>query len=240
MPSSHDRKLFPVAILAGGLATRLRPLTETIPKAMILVNGEPFIAHQLRLIRERGIEHAVLCLGFKSDSIQEFVGDGASFGLKVEYSLDGPKLLGTGGALKRAVPMLGNSFFVLYGDSYLTCDYAAAQRRFEQTGKLALMTVFQNDNAWDKSNVEFSDGEIKAYSKDRRTPEMHYIDYGLGVFDAGAFAAVREDEPCDLAQLYKELLARGELAGFLAHERFYEIGSFDGIRELSEYLASRK
>ena len=114
--------LHPVAILGGGLATRLRPLTDRIPKALVDVNGEPFIAHQMRLLRSNGVERVVYCAGYRGEMIREYTGDGARFGLEVEYSFDGPAPLGTAGAIKRALPLLGESFFVLYGDSYLPCD----------------------------------------------------------------------------------------------------------------------
>src|SRR5712691_5353435 len=129
--------MFPVVILAGGLATRLRPLTETIPKALIDVNGEPFIAHQLRLLRTNGIERVVVCAGYLGEMIQEYVGIGVRFGLHVAFVFDGPKLLGTAGAIKRALPLLGPEFFVLYGDSYLPCDYHAVQSSFMRANKLA-------------------------------------------------------------------------------------------------------
>jgi N-acetyl-alpha-D-muramate 1-phosphate uridylyltransferase len=137
--------MLPVAILAGGLATRLRPGTERIPKALIEINGEPFVAHQLRLLSRNRIDRAVLCLGYRGDQIQEYVGDGAGFGLRLEYSYDGPQLLGTAGALRKALPLLGEAFFVLYGDSYLPCDYGSVQEAFLESGKLGLMTIFRNE-----------------------------------------------------------------------------------------------
>src|SRR3989454_9791114 len=157
--------MLPVAILAGGVAMRLRPLTKTIPKALIDVNGEPFIAHQLRLLRANGIERVIVCTGYLDEMIQSYIGDGVRFGLQVGFSFDGPRLLGTAGALKRALPLLGDAFFVLYGDSYLPCAYGAIQTAFEQSGRLALMTVFLNDGRWDRSNVECSDGRILVYDK---------------------------------------------------------------------------
>ena len=135
---------FPVAILAGGLATRLRPQTESVPKALIDINGEPFLAHQLRLLRALGIDKVVLCVGYLGEQIVRLVGDGSQFGLQVAYSFDGPALLGTAGAIKQALFLLDESFFVLYGDSYLECDYRAIQTAFERAGKLALMTVYRN------------------------------------------------------------------------------------------------
>lgn len=229
--------MLPVAILAGGVATRLRPLTETIPKALVDVNGEPFIAHQLRLLRAKGIERVIVCAGYLGEMIQEYVGDGVRFGLQVEFSFDGSHLLGTGGAIKKALPLLGDAFFVLYGDSYLPCDYRAAQAEFNTSGRLALMTVFRNDGHWDSSNVEFVDGRIIAYNKQYRTPAMHYIDYGLGAFKRSAFEIVPDDQPYDLAALYQYLLTQGELAAYETSQRFYEIGSLEGLEETRRYLA---
>ena len=232
--------MLPVAILAGGLATRLRPLTETIPKSLVEINGEPFLWHQLRLLRANGIESVVLCLGYLGEMVRESVGDGAAFGLHIEYSFDGPVLLGTAGALKRALPLLGDGFFVLYGDSYLPCDWTAVGRTFSESGKTGLMTVFRNNDRWDTSNVEFEGGRIVAYNKKLRTPRMQYIDYGLGVLRPAAFDRVPAGEAADLAALYQQLLGEGELAAFEVPGRFYEIGSFDGIQELGRYLRMQK
>jgi NDP-sugar pyrophosphorylase family protein len=227
-----------VAILAGGLATRLQPLTATVPKALLDVNGEPFIAHQLRLLRSHGVERVVVCAGHLGEMTQGYVGNGSRFGLDVLFSFDGPRLLGTAGALKTALPLLGASFFVLYGDAYLPCDYRAVQRAFERSGKLALMAVFRNENRWDKSNVELAGGRILAYDKARRTPRMQHLDYGLGVLSARAFDGVASGVPHDLAALYQSLLAGGELAAWETDQRFYEIGSFEGLEETRRYLAA--
>src|SRR5215471_16486546 len=221
----------PIAILAGGLATRLRPVTETIPKALIEVAGEPFLAHQLRLLHQNGFERVVLLAGYLGAQIQDFAGGGSNVGLQVEYVFDGPKLLGTGGALRRALPILGDEFAVIYGDSYLRCDYAAAIAAFRESGRQGLMTVYRNEGLWDTSNVEFASGHILAYDKSNRTPAMHHIDYGLGAFHAAAFDEVPEGVPYDLATVYRQLLARGELAAWESPARFYEIGSVEGIAD---------
>ena len=229
--------MLPIAILAGGLATRLRPITETIPKALIDIAGEPFLAHQLRLLRRHGFERVVLCVGYLGEQIREFAGDGRRFGLDIEYSPDGPRLLGTAGAIHRALPLLGDAFAVIYGDSFLPCDYAAALTAFAASGKLGLMSVYRNRGRWDTSNVEFADGRIVAYDKANRTPAMHYIDYGLGAFQRAAFEGIADGRVYDLAVLYRDLLRRGELAAWESTERFYEIGSLEGIRDLTEFLA---
>ena len=230
----------PAAILCGGLGTRLHPVTQKIAKSLVEVLGEPFLAHQLRLIKVSGIERVVLCVGNQGESIKEYAGDGSQFGLKVDYSFDGPLLLGTAGALKQALPLLSDEFFVLYGDSYLPCNYSAVEKSFHAAGKNALMTVFHNEGQWDTSNVEMSGGKIIAYDKKHLTPLMHYIDYGLGVFRAPSFDHVPAGKSYDLADLYKSLLAEGQLAGYEVQERFYEGGSFKGIEELSSYLSRKK
>ena len=229
-----------VAILAGGLATRLRPITETVPKSLLEVNGEPFVAHQLRLLQTNGVRRVVLCVGYLGELIQQTIGNGSSFGLHVDYSVDGPILLGTAGAVKNALPMLGKSFFVMYGDSYLPCHYSEVAQRFEVADALGMMTVFRNEGKWDTSNVEFEGGRILAYSKTERSPRMHYIDYGLGVFSAEAFHGMPDGKSCDLAELYADLLSRRQLAAYEVHERFYEIGSAEGLRETAEFLAARE
>ena len=229
--------MLPIAILAGGLATRLGSLTEKKPKSLVPIAGEPFIAHQLRLLRRNGIQHVILCVGHLGDMIEHVIGDGSQFGLNIEYSYDGAKLLGTAGALKAALPKLGENFFVIYGDSYLPCDYAAIEREFSRSRKPGLMTVFHNEGQWDSSNVEFENGLILAYSKKNRTPRMHYIDYGLGAFHAEAFTRTRAT---DLADVYAELLNADELAAIEVRERFHEIGSLAGIKEMAALLTEQK
>ncbi|HZL14071.1 MAG TPA: nucleotidyltransferase family protein [Verrucomicrobiae bacterium] len=225
----------PVAILAGGLATRLRPITEKIPKSLVPVAGKPFLAHQLELLHARGIRRVVLCIGFLGEMIQRDFGDEA-FGVKLDYSFDGEKLLGTGGALKRALPKLGDEFFVLYGDSYLPLQYAPVAEFFHRSGKLGLMTVYRNEGKFDASNVVFHDGEIKIYDKKTKLPEMRHIDYGLSLFKASVFEKFPTDEKFDLADVMQKLVRENQLAGYEVPERFYEMGSPAGLAELETLL----
>lgn len=231
-------RMFPAVILAGGLATRLRPITDTMPKALVEVNGEPFIAHQLRLLRKQGITNIILSVGYRHEMIEAFVGDGQDFGVNVTYVQDGPTLLGTGGAIKNALSSINSdAFFVLYGDSYLPCDYAAVQACFMQAGKAGLMTVFHNEDKWDASNIEFHQQQIIAYDKKNKTPRMKYIDYGLGILTKNSFTLMQQCEVFDLANLYQKLVELKQLAAFEVKERFYEAGSFSGISELGQYLS---
>ena len=229
----------PVAILAGGLATRLKPITEKVPKLLVEVAGEPFFSHQIRLLQKSGLSRIVVCAGYLGQRIVERYGDGSKWGVRIAYSFDGPRLLGTGGALIRALPALGGAFYVLYGDSYLPIDYAAVGRGFIESGKLGMMAVFENRGQYDASNVWFEGGAIRAYDKAKRLPGMRHIDYGLGVFRASAFDGFPRDEAVDLSDVQKALLARGELAGFEVSQRFYEIGSHAGLEELDRVLRKK-
>lgn len=234
-----DLAQFPVALLAGGLATRLRPITETIPKALVPVAGEPFLAHQLRLLHGQGLRKVVLCVGYLGEMIERDFGDGAAFGMQLEYSFDGPTLLGTGGALRQALPKLGERFIVLYGDSYLPVDYGVVVDAFISSGKPALMTVFHNRGQYDTSNVIFADGTIRSYDKRALTPGMQHIDYGLGILTAAPVLAHAADEVFDVADVYRDLSRAGQLAGFEIKERFYEIGSHSGLAELDQLLSPK-
>jgi N-acetyl-alpha-D-muramate 1-phosphate uridylyltransferase len=231
--------MLPVAILAGGLATRLLPVTQSIPKALLDVAGAPFVVHQIRLLRAAGVDRVVLCVGHLGELIEsELEPHVRSLGMSIQFSFDGPRLLGTAGALRKAAPLLGDAFFVLYGDSYLRCDYAAVQRAFLRSGQQGLMTVYENRGRWDASNVEYVDGRIAAYDKASSTPRMRYIDYGLGALTSRTLDLVPAHEPSDLARLYQRLVSQGQLAGFEVSERFYEIGSIEGLTELRALLAS--
>ena len=232
--------LFPVAILAGGLATRLRPITETIPKALVDVAGKPFIARQLEYLYAQGVRNVVLCVGYLGEMIQEVVGTGERYGLQVRYSFDGSELLGTGGALKKALPLLENHFFVLYGDSYLPVNFSTVQDAYVRSGQPALMTVLKNGDRWDKSNVLFVDGQLVEYNKRAPRPEMAYIDYGLGLVSASVFDPYPNHGPFDLATVYQDLSVKGLLAGLEMHQRFYEIGSHSGLKEAEEYFLTKE
>ncbi len=229
-------KLRPVVILAGGTASRLRPITEKIPKALVDVGGRPFIAHQLRLLWSHGFRSVILAVWYKGEMIRDFVGDGSRFGLHVDYSFDGETPVGTAGAVRNALPMLDGPFFVLYGDSYLPCDYPDIQARFESQPLPGLMTIYRNRGKYDLSNVELSDGRILAYDKQERSARMQYIDYGLGMFQPAVFASLPQGQPADLTQVYQELVAEGRLLPYEVKYRFYEIGSMEGLRELDELL----
>lgn len=227
----------PLALLAGGLSTRLRPITETVPKSMVLVAGEPFIAHQMRWLVGQGVRKIVICCGFLGEQIEHYVGDGAAFGCSVHYSYDGSPLKGTGGAIRKALPQLGNRFFLMYGDSYLPIEFRPVYETFLQWKKSGLMTVFRNEDRWDRSNVEIEDGAIRNYDKVKITPQMKYIDYGLGILTPAAFEPWEADTVFDLSLVYDHLVKAGQLSGHEVTQRFYEIGTPRGLSETDGMLS---
>ena len=231
-----------VAILAGGVATRLRPITEKLPKGMIDIHNKPFLEYQLALLKQQGFENILLCVGFEGKQIETYFGNGSRFGVNIHYSYDGNKLLGTGGALKKALPLLSEIFIVIYGDSYLDEDYVLILNNFMQKYRgitnppLALMTIFKNENQFDQSNVLFREGEIIKYDKKDTLAEMKHIDWGLGILSKKAFEEFSSLSQFDLADLYEHLVTQKKLVGFEVSKRFYEIGSFKGIEEFKKLI----
>jgi NDP-sugar pyrophosphorylase family protein len=229
----------PVAILAGGLATRLGETVAALPKALVPVAGRPFIDHQLALLRAEGVRRVVLCVQHLASAIEEHLGDGSAHGLEVSYSHDGPRLLGTGGALRRALPLLGEACFVLYGDSYLEVPLAPIVSALEDSGARGVMTVLRNDGRWDRSNALVEDGRLVRYDKRAPSAEMAHIDYGLALLRREAVAHIPADTPYDLSDLYRELVDEERMIGFEVTRRFYEIGSPEGLAETRALLEAR-
>ena len=231
--------MLPVVILAGGLATRLHPISEKTPKSLIEVAGQPFIFHQLEYLRNQGITSITLCIGFLGEMVKTVVGDGSRWGLDIKYSMDGEKPLGTGGALRKAIPVVGEHFFVLYGDSYLPINFSEVEKKYVSSQKHGLMTVLKNNNQWDESNVEFDGNVIIEYNKSEKRPEMQYIDFGLGILIASVLQSYKSNQSFGLDQVYNKLSLSGDLIGYEVHERFYEIGSHQGIVETHNFLSKK-
>jgi NDP-sugar pyrophosphorylase family protein len=231
----------PVVVLAGGLATRLHPLTERIPKILVDVAGRPFAEHQIELLARHDVRNVVFAVGYLGEQVEQALGDGSRYGMRFRYVFDGPTPLGTGGALRRALPVAGPECFVMYGDSYLDCDFGAVEAAFRASGAAGLMTVYRNDDRWDRSNVCYEQGRIVSYDKRRRDPRMHHIDYGLGVLTDRALAPwMGGDGPLDLSDIYQQLIASGSLAGYEITTRFYEIGSMAGLEETRALLSKSR
>lgn len=224
----------PVCILAGGLGTRLGEHVREVPKPLLEVAGRPFLEHQLRLLASHGVRRAVLCVGYLGEVIERKIGAWCQ-GVAITYSYDGPELDGTLGAIRRALPLLEERFLVLYGDTYLRIDYRAVSDAWLASKHPAVMAVLRNEDRWEPSNAVVHDGMVVAYEKGHRVPEMRWIDYGLGGLTAQSLAVASEQER-DLSVLYHLLAERGDLMGFPAHERFYEIGSPAALAETEAFL----
>lgn len=228
--------MLPLIILAGGLGTRLKPFSDTFPKSLVPVLNQPFVLHQLALLKKNNISEIIFCIGHHGQQIETLLGKGESFNLSISYHYDGDTLLGTAGSLRRIYTHLPDTFFLLYGDAYLPCDYTTIGNQFLNSHHLAQMTVFHNTNLGDKSNVLFDKNTILSYNKSTPHPLAEHIDYGLGLFRKEAFSDLPYNQPYDLATLYQTLLEKNQLGAFEVFERFYEVGSWNGIRDLEHYL----
>jgi len=225
-------------ILAGGLGTRLRPLTDDRPKSMVEVRGKPFLQLQIALLRGQGLTRFVLCVGHQADQIVSYFGNGASLGVEIEYSYDGASPLGTGGALVNAVPVLDSWFLVLDGDSYLPIDFHAPINHFREWRSLALMTIYRNENRYGRSNVASDGGHVTVYDRTKGT--FVYMHAGLTIFQRQALEVFPRDRFMRMDEIYQSLVAGRNLASFILQQRFYEIGSRTGLSELEGYLSSRR
>jgi len=228
-----------IAILAGGLAVRMGGLTRKIPKCMLPISGEPFLAHQLRLLSSAGISRVHMCLGHLSEVVVDYLEDNPVPGVEMSWSVESDRLMGTGGALLLAGEYLGEEFGVLYGDSYLPVDYGAAAEQFKNSGKPGMMTVWHNGNAYDRSNLKVQDGMVSHYSADRDDPNQYeWIDYGLSFLRREALEKYDTGSPVQLPAIWCDLVSRGDLSAYEVDSRFYEIGSLGGYEELCRMARS--
>jgi NDP-sugar pyrophosphorylase family protein len=227
-----------MVILAGGLGTRLRPVTSQVPKALIPIHGKPFLQYQIDLLRRSGIRDVVLCVGHLREQVMDYFGDGRWLGVRIRYSEEKDHLLGTAGAIKNAEPLLGDDFFLMYGDSYLMIDYREIMRYFRRFDRLGLMVVWKNVDRFEPSNVMVEGNLVTAYNKDQKSPHMVYINYGLSVLRKEALVFIPGGRPFSQEEFYQILIDQGELLAFEVEQRFYEIGSPRGLEEFGMLMAS--
>ncbi len=229
-----------MVIIAGGLGTRLRPLSNRVPKSLIEVQGKPFLEYQIGLLKRNGINDIVLCVGHLAKQIKDHFGDGKEFGVNIKYSEEDKALLGTAGALKKAEPLLEEKFFVMNGDSYLPLDYAEVMSYFKGRDRLALLVVYKNYNQYDRSNVVIDADMVKVYSREKQMPGMIYIHAGLSVITREALSLIPVGQTVSQDELWSELVSQNELLAFETHNRFYEVGSFSGLEEFRQLMGQKE
>lgn len=236
--------MIPCVILAGGQGTRMQAVTGDLPKALVPVDGRPFAHHQLTWLASQAVTSVVLCVGHLGGAVRAFVEDGRSWGLTVTYVDEGPHLRGTAGALRLALDQgaLPEAFIMLYGDSYLPIALGPVVGAFERSSSPALMTVFRNEGRWEHSNARYEDGRVVLYQKSHPDPSgagLDFVDYGLSVLRRDVVAELVAPAGIgDLADVFHRLSTEGRLAGHEVHERFFEVGSPAGLRDLEDHLAA--
>jgi len=224
-----------IAIICGGLATRLGELSKTIPKSMILVAGKPFLEYQIENIKRHGIKDIVLCVGHLSEKIQSYFKDGSEFGVNIKYSYDGDKLLGPIGAIKNAEKMLKDEFFIMYGDSYISVDFQKVFSYYKENKKLALMVVFQNKDKYDKSNLKVNNNLVISHGE----KDADYIDYGTSILNKKTLDFLEEDKFYSTGDFFKILIRKQELLAYEAKRRFYHIGNPEALEEIREHIKEK-
>lgn len=229
-----------VVVLLGGLGTRLNSIDSNKPKAMIDIYGKPFFYYQLHLMKQYGLRNFIFCVGYKGKVIRSFFQNGRRFGVNIKYSYDGKKQLGTGGALRKILPLLKEDFIVIYGDSYMDADYGELVYTYyrvkKDKGKRGLIAVFKNKNRYDTSNVLFKGGKLLKYDKQHISSDMEYIDYGISILNKSVVKKIPKGKYFDLSSLYHELVKNGQMSGYEVNKRFYEIGTPFSLRETKEFI----
>lgn len=228
-----------VAILAGGMGTRLRPMTEKIPKPMVEAAGKPFLEHEISLLKQGGILDYVLCVGYRGEQVEEYFGDGRRWGVRVRYSYDGEELMGAAGALKRAEPLLHDRFFVTYGDAYLRADYRRMMAAFVASGSLAMMAVLHNKNRYGNSDLDVRAGRVVRYDKKAGGKGLEWVNFGVSAMRKRALDFIPKGRACGEEEFYGKLIERGELRAYPVRNRFYEIGTPKSLAEFERFFARR-
>lgn len=223
-------------ILAGGLGTRLRPLTNQVPKAMVKANGKPFLEYELLLLKSKGISDFVISVSYLAHVVTDYFKDGSQLGIKIKYSYDGDEQLGAAGAIKKAEPLLTDIFFVTYGDAYLRADYVDAMSKFSKRPELGMMMVYKNQNEHGKSDLVVEDGLVTAYDKKRMVEKMNWINYGVSLLRKDSLGFIPADTVCGEEQFYGDLIKEKQLLAYEVYDRFYEIGSPSSLNEFEQFL----
>jgi NDP-sugar pyrophosphorylase family protein len=224
------------AILAGGLGTRLRPLTEKVPKALAPVEGRPFLQYVLELLASHGVDDVVLCVGYRGEMIRDRFGDGSGLGVRIRYSSEGDRLMGPIGALKTAERLLADRFFVTYGDAYLRLDYRRMMDALLGQEELGVMSVYRNEGRYGRSDVVVEGGFVVVYDKAGRAPGMDWINFGVTALKKEALAAVEPGRVWDETAFYGGLARARQLRAFEVKERFYEIGTPASLEEFAAFV----
>ena len=228
-----------IAILTGGLGTRLNKLTTKTPKSLILIDNKPFLEYQIDFLKEGGIKDIVLCTGHLGEQIHRHFGSGKKYALNIKYSHE-DKPLGTAGALKKSQDLLNDTFFTMYGDSYVFVNFGEIMSYFKSQDKLALMTVYHNSDRYDRSNTSIQGNLVKKYSKKDRSKDTEYIDYGVNIFRKSVLDLIPQNQFYSLEDLLPNLIKQEQLLAYEVYDRFYEIGSPEGLEDFENFIAGSR
>ena len=222
---------FDAILLCGGKGTRVSRYTKHVPKCLIDINGKPFLYHQLKFLKKNNIKKVIISSGYLSKKIKDYLKKDIRF-INFKIKEDGKKLLGTGGAVLKSLNFLKKNFFVIYGDSYLRFRL----KELKKDKKLPTMAIFKNYNKYDKSNVEIKKYEFIHYHEKKNRNKCKFIDYGVSYLNKDIFKNYKKNKKFDLSALFQDISKKNMLKGHIVKKRFYEIGSYKGIKDLKKFI----
>ena len=227
-------KKFEAIILSGGKGTRVKKYTKKIPKCLIEINGKPFLYHQLEYLKKNNIKNVIVSVNYLGGKISSYLKKNIDF-INTKIVNDGKRPLGTGGAIIKSLRFLKKNFYIIYGDSYLNFNL----KKLAKKKNLATMAIFRNNNKYDKSNIELKKLGKIFYHKNNENKKLKYIDYGVSYVNKRIFKEIKKNIKFNLPDFFDEISKRNMLSGYKVIKRFYEIGSYNGIKDLKNYLKKK-
>ncbi len=229
---------YPVIILAGGKGKRIKKLTAKKPKPLVKILNKPFIEYQIDLLRKQKVKKLIISIGYRGDEIINFIKNKNYKDIDISFFKDGIKPLGTGGALKKISKKIQGTFIVLYGDSFLPISIKNIEKKFIKSKQDVLLTIYKNNNRFDKSNIKIVNKKI-FYNKFINDSDMKYIDYGLSIIKSKIIKNFTSNKKFDLSDLIYKLCLDRKIAYSIVKKRFYEIGSYKGIKDFKKYIRKK-
>lgn len=227
-------------ILAGGLGTRMRPLTSTMPKPMIPIHGKPFLSYIIELLKKNDIIEIIILVGYLHEKIEQHFGNGERFGIKISYSYS-PVDADTGTRLKNALPLFDQKILLLYGDNYWPLKLTELTDFYKKMHTKASIVVYSNLDSTTRNNVRLASNSIvEAYDRTRKRSDLTGVDIGFFIFDKSVFRTLPEEDFSFEDLILPRLIAKKQLAGFVTHHKYYGLSIHERIPIIEDYFRPKK
>lgn len=223
-------------ILAGGMGVRLKPLTDSVPKPMVKINQKPFLEYLITHLREQGFKKILLLLGYLPEVVQNYFGDGSSFGVEIQYSVSEVDNE-TGKRLKLAENFLEENFLLLYSDNYWPISFQKMWELFVSKDVLAQITVYSNKDNYSKNNVYVTtDGIVAKYDKSRSSAQLNGVEIGFAFVKKEVLSMLPDKNVNFEGYIFPILIEQKKLAAFVTDHRYYSVGSHERLKTTELFL----